>query len=786
MANNIRTALEDATNKNPQARAQLKANGLVPPGMALGDPPNGRGIPFSSNPAPPQAPSWTTSPGATPEPVRAPGTSLVVADRQPTTRVPFNSSAGVTPPATPNLPATIEGQGLRFVGNGANQNFTTPGASSPYDAQGRRFDATAQQMKSAAADRAADRAAAATKTAQSGAATSAGPAAGKPGMMSKAFGSAEEWSKTRDALTKSRSIPGSGMLGTLGKVAAPAGAIMGGVDAYQGMRDGDYTKAGFGAADAAASAALLSPAAPAAGAYLASRAVYNAPGMIRSALGESGLDKLGGVINQIGLSSGMWGVDDSELLAQRAGAVASSTGAASAPVRQGAAGAPALPFGGTNPDQRVARDQPGASGESLRGQFGDFSPAGAFNNGYTDMGGGIAGKGSGARGQPNDFTNIGANGQPTAMSGMDSRTPGQIADGERIKAETAATLTNPDGSKWSARDNAMMAANLRDGVNPYRNTPRGQSGPQVLPPTSRDPSASSGSGSVASQVAELKRAGIKVSAPTLRQIMSGETSRATTSMNNEASARTTGMNNETSLRTNAATNETSRSNNADTNATQRGVAALPQRLQLQAAQMQRETRSQIWEKAGGDPQEAARLSAQLGLDPKEYTEMAKSNQEYAQKASDNTREQLGGLFFTKDDKGNRVPDKEAAGGAYAYLNRVTKGKYESLLDGERNALLADAVTRHSLVQGANARLRTGPLQKMGITNSPSPYGDLPTDAQMQGGTVSRAGVGIDTVFGDPSPKDWRLKTKDGGEMFFPEGTSEDRLKYLTSRGVTLR
>lgn len=35
------------------------------------------------------------------------------------------------------------------------------------------------------------------------------------------------------------------------------------------------------------------------------------------------------------------------------------------------------------------------------------------------------------------------------------------------------TLTNPDGSRWSAGDNAIMAANLRDGVDPMRGTQQG-------------------------------------------------------------------------------------------------------------------------------------------------------------------------------------------------------------------------------------------------------------------------------------------------------------------------
>lgn len=42
-----------------------------------------------------------------------------------------------------------------------------------------------------------------------------------------------------------------------------------------------------------------------------------------------------------------------------------------------------------------------------------------------------------------------------------------------------ATLTNPDGSRWSTADNAIMAANLRDGVDPYRGTSRAQGGAQV-------------------------------------------------------------------------------------------------------------------------------------------------------------------------------------------------------------------------------------------------------------------------------------------------------------------
>lgn len=102
-------------------------------------------------------------------------------------------------------------------------------------------------------------------------------------------------------------------------------------------------------------------------------------------------------------------------------------------------------------------------------RFGDASPAGTFGGGFKDMGGGIAGMGmtsnrtdGGPNGTANNFTNIGADGKPTAMSQVDPRTPDQIANGERIKAETAAALTKPDGTKWTQADNNALRTQIAD------------------------------------------------------------------------------------------------------------------------------------------------------------------------------------------------------------------------------------------------------------------------------------------------------------------------------------
>lgn len=58
---------------------------------------------------------------------------------------------------------------------------------------------------------------------------------------------------------------------------------------------------------------------------------------------------------------------------------------------------------------------------------------------------------------------------PAAVTSGASSTP--VSPG-MSQAVIDQALTNPDGSRWSAQDNAVMAANLRDGLDPYRGTSR--------------------------------------------------------------------------------------------------------------------------------------------------------------------------------------------------------------------------------------------------------------------------------------------------------------------------
>lgn len=159
-------------------------------------------------------------------------------------------------------------------------------------------------------------------------------------LKDKVLGSSADWAKTGDALTKERSIPGAKALGTVAKfAAAPVSAYQ----TYDNIQKGNYGDAAVNAVDTAAGAALFSPAAPAAGAYLGARGVYEAPGILRNAIGEDGLDKIGGVINQIGQKTGLFGVNDDARLAVDAEARGPTTIAPTAmPVTPAYAGSPSL------------------------------------------------------------------------------------------------------------------------------------------------------------------------------------------------------------------------------------------------------------------------------------------------------------------------------------------------------------------------------------------------------------------------------------------------------------
>ena len=315
-----------------------------------------------------------------------------------------------------------------------------------------------------------------------------------------------------------------------GRVLSAADMAHQGLRSIDGFESGDNVTGGYHGARAAIAlgAGMGNPLAMAAGGGLAAGDMLYDYGLSDDTKGSigSGVNKLvRGAGRMIGQD---WGVDP----VQGDAAVFGGSAAPAGPSRN-------TPTVAQNPlrvqERNAGIANPGATpvqGAELR--FGGASPAGTFGGGYTDMGGGIAGKGSGSRGQANDFTNIGANGQATAMSQVDSRTPDQIANGERIKAQTAATVAAAGGLGNLQRQNAMMAANIRDGVDPHQ----GFNGPtaSIINTGLRGNMRvnDQGGNSVVDTVKELRSAGIKVSHNTLRQIMQGDAQMKTNAASNAA------------------------------------------------------------------------------------------------------------------------------------------------------------------------------------------------------------------------------------------------------------
>ena len=203
--------------------------------------------------------------------------------------------------------------------------------------------------------------------------TTAAPtgAAPKPAMPSTGgmkrtadlLGSKEDWAKFGNGLRggadsphktfRLTNPPDASKFGKLLKVGGVATGLVGGYNAYQGFKEGDTLKGAVGTADAAAGAALFTPAAPAAATYLAGRGAYEggkyAGQLVNDhLLSDDTKDIIGGTMNQIANWFG-GGTDDSAYLEQKARERTAQPPTASATPTAAATSAPA-PIPTANPN----------------------------------------------------------------------------------------------------------------------------------------------------------------------------------------------------------------------------------------------------------------------------------------------------------------------------------------------------------------------------------------------------------------------------------------------------
>lgn len=797
MAATLKDAFDAAErNKNAGGRRPVPSN--VPAGMAIDNTRPVNSLKWTGGSMPPEAPGWSTSPGAAQQP---PGRSLALSgpgltERQPT-RVPPNASMGTAPraaPMTPNLPATIPGQGPTFQGNGARTNFTTPGASSPYNAQQAKFDAdTVQRARDAARARAAGgtnagvnqgssagvqgRAAGSvggngaagvgTTTAQGQVNGAGGSSPGSPtaGRSVREGLRAQQGALGKTAYLAGRAAPllakGAGAAGTVAnfndyKLDDPDvdSSASGTVSA---LRQGDFAGAGR-----SLSKGLLETGMDL-GSYAANTADIFVPGQpfsqgynktLRNHFGDQLIDGSG---------------NNSDTATQPAPAPTTTP----APTR------PANRMGqGFDGPRRVDLDP---SRQSL-GAPRDFTNelANVPAKLPTDLRQGVIHKTMDANGRPvYSGMNVGPNAQFVDGVGRGLRAGGEVNTVPGMSKEAInRTLTNPDGSKWSAQDNAMMAANLRDGVDPYRGMAQGgQRGGQILPNTSRDPREGQDEQKFRSEMAAIA-ARRDIPASTARALMRDVTDR----------------------RNNTADNSTRRDNNAADNATREKGDQLQaetsryqadgpvraKKAEIELAQAQRQRMADIVKAAGGDMALAQEIAVANGLDGSAFGAVADKQSDRASKSRERVKEYLAGPSSVRNKDGELEINPALQAQNADLLRNVAPG-VEGMSGPQQAEVMRDAIPALNLINGAND-LRNNSFWGMmprflGGTEAPPAITSMPKFKSPLAEVGTWEGM---TTFGGVGAGDYKATTVDGKTMYYPrEKVGERELALLRQQGAPL-
>lgn len=309
---------------------------------------------------------------------------------------------------------------------------------------------------------------------------------------SKFFGSGEQWrqymsgarGRVQESLRNSGVLqPSTGAPSKLvrgaGRIAGKVAPVAGLVGAGMSAADGDLEGTALGVMDTAAGLALGTPAAPVAGLYLVGRASQESGEMLYDSLSRSTQDAIGGTINtalqKVGLGvndDAMREVNATSLTPSLQPSVPNQTAATQARtnvnlrnVGMGAGRGMVNPE--TIPQQTVRADAtqrmlaPSTTGKLPRDLAG--IEAGKIYKTIDPKTGSTVYSG---RDVKDGAPMVNAAGTEIASRGSVSSVPAMNP------ALVKSTLTNPDGSTWSGQDNAVMAANLRDGVSMYRGTSR--------------------------------------------------------------------------------------------------------------------------------------------------------------------------------------------------------------------------------------------------------------------------------------------------------------------------
>lgn len=537
------------------------------------------------------------------------------------------------------------------------------------------------------------------------------PAAPKPpGAGSKWFGSADDWKNLAkgpaDSPHKTLRMTAPSAPTGLAKAGGAVQGLAGAYNAYEGLQEGDAWKAGVGTADAVAGAALFTPAAPVAGAYLGLRGAWDAGKAAGSALysnlSEKAQDVVGGTLNQIGLNTGLWGEDDSAKLmadAQARLAKPADTPRTTAP---GAAPDPRNPYADANAAKIAAADA-----QNKAAPAAPAAPPGYTNN-VTRVGNEYSG--TNVRGD------ISVNGRPPGGGAISAQ---NMAAADNLAASNDITPRLRAQAQYDAEvANAQRINDMQQRMN--------GAGSKAAMLDLRSPEyLAARNASVTSTISRDGR-------PRLRSEVEAETARTKMAQD----AQIAQMQNQTTQRGQELNADASRysSDNSLRGTMYSTDATLgAKRMEMERSLRQQQLMGGIYQAAGGDPAKAAKLAASYGLDGKSFQDMAAADQTRAMKNVEDARDTFKDLFTTPDGK----IDKNAEANAHVMAAKIVPG-WENMSAEQRAANRTKVVDAVKLVQGMNATKDTGWLQKIGLDSPNGAYSQLPELVSKDG---KRAQVG---------------------------------------------
>lgn len=182
---------------------------------------------------------------------------------------------------------------------------------------------------------------------------------------------------------------------------------------------------------------------------------------------------------------------------------------------------------------------------------------------------------------------------------------------------------------------------------------------------------------------------------------------------------------ETDERGNIRTNDTSRRGQDITQSTTlRGQdmdltgKILPKQMEMEAAARMRQLNANIWKEAGGDPRRAAALAQSVGMDGKNFMDMADAQRKLTDANRAASDRQFEHRAVTTDDKGNPVINNALAATSRNIREQLAPG-YDSMTPEEQAEKRPYLDAGMNVVEGMNSLRKDGLLKYLGIDDAPA-------------------------------------------------------------------